>query len=41
MQATTTATVVEMGKRRRRARKCKFGVNKNTGACLKTRRSKR
>jgi hypothetical protein len=26
---------------RRRARRCKLGVNKNTGRCLKTRRSKR
>jgi hypothetical protein len=27
--------------RRKRKRKCKFGVNKRTGACLKTKRAKK
>jgi hypothetical protein len=26
---------------KRKGRKCKFGVNKNTGACLKNKRAKK
>lgn len=30
-----------MAKRRRHAKKCKFGVNKRTGRCLKNKRKRR
>lgn len=30
-----------MAKKRSRKRKCKFGVNKNTGACLKNKRPRK
>jgi len=36
-----TKGVPTMAKRRRRKKACKFGVNKRTGRCLKTKRKRK